>query len=191
MSGFTAVGYFLFSLMFSLITFVLWARIAIRYYRISFLHPIAQSINTFTDPIIRPLAHLFKSSNTRANRYDWVCFSVLIVFEGLKFITLAWLVFGTLPSLAVIFLWTIADLIIQPCQLLFYAILIRVIMSWVNPHWKNNLSDILYIVTEPLLRVAHRTIPTIGGLDFAPFAVLIALKVITLFIGTSIPNALS
>ena len=190
MSGFTTVGFFLFSLFFSLLTFVLWARFILRYFRVSALHPLSLSISSFTDPIVKPISGLFKSSNTRANRYDWACFSMIIIVELLKLSTLSWLVFGSIPSGAILLLWTLADVIIQPCNLLFYAILIRVIMSWVNPHWRNPLADILVLVTEPVLSKTKRAIPVISGIDFSPFVVLIILKVITLFIGASIPASL-
>ena len=71
MSGFITIGYFLLSLFFSLLTFVLWARFGLRFFRVSSLHPISQSINALTTPMLKPINGLFKSSNTRSTRYDW------------------------------------------------------------------------------------------------------------------------
>lgn len=187
MSGFATVGYFLFTLFFSVLTFVLWIRFALRYFRISSLHPISQTIDTFTSPIVKPVEGLFKSSNIRANRYDWACLTVLVAAILLKFILLNMLISGSFPVVPLLLLHTLAELIVQPCNLLFYAILIRVIISWVNPHLQNPLADLLYLFTEPTLRLARGLIPVFSGIDFSPFIVMIGLKIITLFIGASLP----
>ena len=187
MSGFTSVGYFLVSLLFSVITFVLWVRFALRYFRVSSLHPSSQTINALTNRIVKPLSGMFKSSNTRANRYDWACLCVLVVVEMLKYMLITLMILGAMPSLTVILIYTLADLIIQPCNLLFYAVIIRVIISWVNPQWHNPMADLLYLVTEPMLSWARRLLPPYSGIDFSPFIVMIVLKVITLFIEASLP----
>jgi YggT family protein len=187
MSGFASVGYFLFTLFFSLLTFILWARLALRFFRVSALHPMSRTVDEFTNPIVRPVAKLFKLNFTRTKRYDWACIIVLILAELFKFTAIAGLFFGGFPSLVLLLTCTIADLIIQPCNLMFYAIIIRVIMSWVNPKWQTPFSDLLYSVTEPLLRAVRRHIPVFSGVDVSPFIVIIVLKAITLFLSASLP----
>lgn len=188
MSGFVSVGYFVFSLLFSLLTFVLWSRIALRYIRLSSLHPMSQTILRFTDPMVKPFQRLFKSSNTRANRYDWACLSALVVIEIVKF-TLIGFLFLNIPS-SVFFLLAhvVADMIIQPCNLLFYAIFIRVILSWVNPHLQNPVTEVLYLCTEPLLRIARGLLPDFSGIDFSPFIILVALKIIEMLVSASLSS---
>ncbi len=84
-------------------------------------------------------------------------------------------------------LYLVADLIIQPCNILFYAILIRAIMSFVNPTWQHPLAYFLYQLTEPLLILGRRIIPNISGFDFSPLIIMVILKVITLFIESNLP----
>lgn len=186
MSGFITVGYFLLSVFFSLLIFVLWIRLGLRYFRVSSLHPWSQSIHALTATLVKPLNYLFKSSNTRLTRYDWACFTTLIIVELLKWTILNLLFLNQPLSLISVTINTLADLIIEPCNLLFYAILIRIIMSWINPHWRNPLADIIYLITEPLLKWARRALPSIYGIDFSPFLIIIGLKAITLFITTSV-----
>ena len=187
MSGLIAVGYFLFALFFSLIAFILWARIALRYFRISTLHPLNQSIRALTDPIIMPLNRMFIAPKKRLSRYDWPCFCVLVIVELLKYIAIGALFLGAKLPWSFVPLYTVADLIVQPCNLLFYAIIIRVIMSWINPKWHHPAHDLLCTITDPLLRLGRHIIPDISGFDFSPFVIMIILKVITLFISTSLP----
>ncbi|MCL9682759.1 YggT family protein [Legionella maioricensis] len=186
MSGFTAVGFFLFSLFFGVIIYSLWVRIALRYLRISSLTQFSQLIATITDPLVSPF-HLFKQKYKPGQKYDWVAFGTLILVEFIKIITLSLLVFHAIIPVVFILLYVLADLIIQPCNLLFYAILIRVIMSYVNPRWQHPIADFLRLLTEPLLILGRKIIPDISGFDFSPIIMMIILKIITLFISASLP----
>lgn len=185
-SGLITVGYFLFTLFFNFVVFVLWARIALRYFRVSALNPISQVIQKLTSPILGPLSNV-GANKTRLYRYDWICFCVLILIELLKFLSIDLLFLASKLPWKLVPLYALADLIVQPCNLLFYAILIRVIMSWVNPKWQHPVADLLRLVTEPPLRLGRLIIPDISGFDFSPYLMLIILKVITLFIGSSLP----
>lgn len=187
MSGLLTVGYFLFALFFSLISFVLWTRIALRYFRISALHPISQGIYALTNPILLPLSEMLAKAKMRPSRYDWPCFSVLVLVELLKFIAIGTLFLGAKLPWSFVPLYTLADLIVQPCNLLFYAVIIRVVMSWVNPHWQHPAADVIKRVTDPLYHLSRRIVPIASGFDFAPFIILILLEVITLFIRASLP----
>ncbi len=187
MAGFISVGYFLISLFFSLLIFIVWARLGLRYCRVSALHPINQAIHRFSDPLVSPFQSLLHTKGKRLSRYDWPCFTVLVIIEFAKFIAFGYLLLGTMMPVLLLCAYVVADLIVQPCDLLFYAILIRVIMSWVNPRWQHPIADILYLVTEPLLKRAKRLIPDIAGFDFSPILAMLFLKIITLFISSSLP----
>ena len=186
MSGLSSVAYFLLSTLFSVLIFVLWARFALRFFRISFLHPTNQAIHAFTNPLVNRIERGLKLTTTRANRYDWACLIALLLTEILKFTLLSFLFLGEPPSFLFLFLYSLADLIREPCNLMFYAILIRVIISWVNPRWQHPIAELIYFITEPLLSMARRLIKPMGGLDFSPFVVMLSLKVVTLFIGSSL-----
>jgi len=63
-----------------------------------------------------------------------------------------------------------------------YAILIRVLLSWirVNPH--NPLVQILYQITDPILQPFQKLIPPMGGLDFSPIVAYFVLKFLQQFL---------
>lgn len=187
MSGLVAVGYFLFSLVFGLLCFVLWARIALRYFKVSALHPLSQTIYTLTNPVVMPFTRLMASKTTKPSPYDWPSFGVLLIVELLKFTTIGLLFLNHLLPWNLLLLYILADLIVQPCNLLFYAIIIRLIMSWVNPQSQHPIGLLLKTVTTPILALARRHIPEIAGMDFSPFITLIVLEIITLFIRASLP----
>lgn len=187
MGGVTAVGVFLYSLVFSLVVFFLWARIALRYFKISRLQPISHTIYQLTDPVVLPVSKLLGFNRTHSTPYDWGAFVVLIFVEFCKYCLAGLLFAGTLLPVAYVFLATVADLIIQPCNLLFYAIIIQVVMSWINPGWRHPVAEVLYAITEPLLRLGRRVVPVVSGIDFSPLVVIIVLKIVTIFVEGYMP----
>lgn len=186
MQGFISVGYFLVNLIFTAILFLLWARLAMRYFRISTIHPVSHAINGLTNPLVNPIDNVIYKK-PMARRYDWVCLGLIILVELFKFICIGLVVYQTILPLHFLALFTLADFIIQPCNLLFYMILIRVIMSWINPQWQHPINDVLKVITNPLLVWGRKIIPDISGFDFSPYLILVILKVITLFISASMP----
>lgn len=187
MAGLIAVGYFLASLLFDLLLFALWARIFLRYFRISSLNSFSRLIYTLTNPILYPIHFLFKYRERAQQKYDWITLVAIVLVEIIKISLLSLILMQTLLPPVLFIIYVLADLIIQPCTLLFYAILIRVIMSYVNPHWRHPFADFLVVITQPLLIVGRKIIPDISGFDFSPFVMMALLKVITLFIQASLP----
>lgn len=188
MAGLLSAGNFLVSIIFSLIIFTLWIRIFLRYFRVSSLHPVSQVINRFTEPTIGFIENHIYPKTSRRKQYDWVCLAFIVIFECIKFLLLGWLMYQTTMPFGWILLFVAGDLIVQPCNLLFYALLIRVILSWVNPQWSHHpAAGILTMITEPAVRFGRKIIPDISGFDFGPFIIMIILKVVTLFISASMP----
>lgn len=187
MSGFQAVGLFLVSLFFTLLIFSLWLRMAIRFFRISAINPVSLLIHKITNPLVMPLNSLFNLNYKAANRYEWSALGALVIVEFIKVIMLSLIAFGALMPFTFLIIYVIADLIIQPCDLLFYLILIQVILSWVSPTLQHPVLHVIRSITKPFLAFGRKIIPDISGFDFSPFVILILLKVITLFIGYSLP----
>lgn len=187
MIGISNISYFLIGMFFSLITFILWLRLAVRFFKISPFNQVAQITYRLTNPIIQPLVKLFNLQKLNAGRYDLICLFILLVVLLFKYLVIDYMFFnGTIPILALPLLM-LADLIIQPCDLLFYAIMIQVIISWVNQGWRNPISEVLFTVTAPLLNRCRRILPDTAGLDFSPLLAIVILKIITIFINSYLP----
>ena len=75
----------------------------------------------------------------------------------------------------------------RPCQLLLAMLLARlldiyslvvlvgVILSWTGLPYDHPLVRITRVLTEPLLRPIRRVLPTVGGIDFSPMVLLLAI----------------
>ena len=60
----------------------------------------------------------------------------------------------------------------------YFAILGRVIMSWVSPKGDDPISPLLYQITEPILKPIRQVVPPLGMFDLTPMIALILLTVI-------------
>ena len=64
-------------------------------------------------------------------------------------------------------------------QLLAIAILIRALLSWIQPDPRNPIVQALDAITEPILQPLRQIIPRIGMIDITPMVAIIIL----IFIG--------
>ncbi len=86
------------------------------------------------------------------------------------------------------FLSALAQILDMILNLLIIIILIRALISWVNPDPYNPLVQILYRSTEPLLRPLRRLVPPrrLGGLDLSPMVATLLLIFIKILLIQSI-----
>ena len=89
---------------------------------------------------------------------------------------------GHVPVFQGLVLVAIAELLSIAIYIYQFAILIQVVLSWVAPDQYNPMTEVIDALTEPLLRPARQLIPSLGGLDFSPFAVLILLQLTSLLL---------
>jgi YggT family protein len=75
------------------------------------------------------------------------------------------------------FAW-LADVLSMVIQAYIWIIIIRALLSWVNPDPYNPIVRFLSRVTEPVLRQVRYRMPDLGGLDLSPMVVIFALILI-------------
>ena len=66
-----------------------------------------------------------------------------------------------------------ADLVLQT---LWFVVLGRVLISWVDPAGSGRVARLLIDLSEPILGPVRRVLPTTGGLDWSPLLVMLALQ---------------
>jgi len=81
------------------------------------------------------------------------------------------------------FLLTFLGLLLQ---ILWLAILVRVILSWFPVDPSNPIISIVWDVTEPILAPFRRVIPRIGMFDLSPLAAFLVIS----FLQQSLPHLL-
>lgn len=185
MNPILTVIYYLYSIFFSIICYSLLIRIGLYYFKVSPFHQVSQLVNTLTNPLVNLSKKVFDFEKNR----PFLPFNViltLVIVVIIKYIVADFIFYGGLP-LYLLFIAIVADLITMPLNMLFYAVLIRAIMSWVRPDWRHPVNDILVLFTEPMLKLGRYLLPNISGFDFSPLLILVVLQMLILFIYTSLP----
>jgi YggT family protein len=178
----TQAIYFIIKTLAQLYLLLLLLRLWLPWLRADFRNPVAQGILRLTSPLILPLRRFVPS----IRRLDTA--TVLVTFV-IQFLTLLLLLAITDRSVdpVRVALTSVFELIILSLNLFFFAILIRVILSWVAPHNYNPITALLTTLSEPILRPFRRTIPPIGGLDISPVFALILIQALVILLHTMKP----
>jgi YggT family protein len=85
------------------------------------------------------------------------------------------------------FLVAIAKILNIGLTLYMWVIIGRAIISWVNPDPYNPIVRFLNAVTEPVLYPIRRRLPlSLGGIDFSPIIVILAIIFLQSFVVQSL-----
>jgi YggT family protein len=59
---------------------------------------------------------------------------------------------------------------------LMIMIVIRALLSWINIGTYNPAISLLYNITDPILNLGRKLIPTISGIDLSPMIIIVGLE---------------
>lgn len=162
---------FLIDTLVSLYIFALLLRFLFQWMDADYYNPISQFLIKITHPPLRMLRRFIPS----VGRVDTAS---LVLMLGLQMLG-GYLIFLlqdtslTFPALTV---WAFVQLLDLLFNVYFFAIIIRAVLSWVNPGSYNPAVSLLYSLTEPLLRIGRRLLPPVGGIDLSPLIPLIGIQ---------------
>lgn len=171
------LGFLLFviGIIFGLLIFAVMLRLILQIVRGDFHNPISQFLVRMTNPMLLPLRRLIPG----LFGIDMAAVVLLLALEALQ-IFLTNVLQGIEIHGPLVFLGELIGTTIQSvCQLFFIAILITVVLSWVNPQaGYHPIGQLLHQITEPLLRPARRILPPFNGIDLSPILAIIFLAAI-------------
>jgi YggT family protein len=168
---------FLIRTLFSLYILAVMLRFLLGLVRADFYNPISQFLVRITNPLLIPLRKIIPS----IGKFDSAALLLMIVLQ-LAAVTLILLLRGEGISSAVLIITTLATLVSLLLDVFMFAIIIEVIISWMNPGSYNPVSSLLHSLTSPLLRPIRHLIPPIGGIDLAPLFAIIGLQVLRMLV---------
>jgi YggT family protein len=174
MSGFLSdAATLLVQVVFELYIFAVLLRFLLQIVRADFYNPISQFVVALTNPPLKPLRRVIPG-------LFGLDLASLVLLVALKCAEL-WLILligGYSMQPAGIAFSAVVELVRLTLNIFLFAIIIRVLLSWVSPYGisHNPAGGLLVSLTEPLMRPARRLIPPIGGLDLSPIVVLLALQ---------------
>lgn len=150
-----------------------------------FYNPVSQSVVKITDPMVRVFRNFIPG-------YRGIDFSTLVLAFLIQAIAICILIIlygGTIPGIGYIVTWAFVGIVLFIINIYYFAILASIIMSFVmmfsgnmNPH---PLLRLVWQLTEPVMAPVRKLIPPMGGLDFSPIFIFIAIQIIQNFILTT------
>ncbi len=166
--------HFVIRFLLELVGFLFMARFLLQICQVDFYNPISQGIVRATDPVLRPARMLIRPYKN----LDLAAFAAAWAVAGLMQISLAFMaghsVGGTLPLIVN----SLLHVLLRFTDLFWWSILIVILASFLAPARHHPALALLHQITEPLLAPARRLIPPIGGLDFSPILVILALGIL-------------
>ena len=168
---FSSAGVYLVDTLFSLYIGAVVLRFLFQATDVDYNNPITQFLVKITAPVLKPLRTIFP----KTGNIDLASLALALVLTFAKFF-LRLNISGQSANLAGLAVLSVADVLGVILTILFWALLIRVILSWVNPDPRQPAVSVLYQFTEPLMAPARRLMPAIGGLDLSPIAVFILIQ---------------
>jgi YggT family protein len=160
-----------------LIVFVFLLRFWLPWFRVDFRNPIAQAILQISSPLVNPLRRVVPS----LGRIDT---ATLLIAFGVQALT--WILISLLGGQDVgarsVLLLSFFGLVDVSAKIFMFAIIIRIVLSWVAPHLHNAATTLVASIAEPLLRPFRRLLPPIGGFDLSPIIAIILLGAVPLLL---------
>jgi YggT family protein len=80
----------------------------------------------------------------------------------------------------------IAQFVYLLFEILSFAILGRVLLTWVDPTGNMRISQILHDLTEPILAPIRKLLPNMQTFDFSPIIAMLLLQALSRLIVSSI-----
>jgi YggT family protein len=180
MSGapyFNNAGVFLVQTLFGLYILAIMLRFLLQWAQADFYNPLVQFLVKLTNPPLLPLRRYIPG-------YMGLDMAAVVLMLGLKLVELL-LVFYLVnqsSNLSGLLMLAFAELLGLFINVLFWAVIIQAILSWINPDPRHPAVSLLHQLTEPILRPARRLLPPISGLDLSPIVVLIALQLLKILL---------
>jgi YggT family protein len=168
---------FLIQTLFGLYILVVMLRFLLQWFKADFYNPVSQFVVKVTAPPLRPLRRLIPG----LAGIDLAALVLAWLLKSLE-LSLILVLMGAGGSFLGALLWSLPELIGLTINIFLFAILIQVVLSWINPGAYNPAASLLYSLTEPLLRPARNLLPPVSGLDLSPMLVMIGLVLLEMLL---------
>ncbi|RON18193.1 YggT family protein [Pseudomonas frederiksbergensis] len=173
MLGLNDAAIFVIQTLCSLYLLIVLLRFILQLVRANFYNPLCQFAVKATQPLLKPLRRVIPSmfgldmsSLVLALIVQMALYAVILLLSGYQ--------------VDVLFLapWALIGIFALFLKILFWAMIISVILSWVAPGSHNPGAELVQQITEPVLAPFRRIVPNLGGLDISPIFAFIALQLL-------------
>lgn len=152
-------------------------RLAMRWRRMGFAHPVGQLVQAFSDWLVLPLQRLLPATGALDTASLLAVWLLKLVQYALLMALLNLTHWSVLPVLALL---GVARLAISVATA---VIIIAAVLSWTQSRG-SPIAAVLDRLADPLLAPLRRLLPRVGGLDLSPLVALVALQVLGIVLGS-------
>lgn len=158
---------------------VLLLRLFMPWMGATFHNPVAQAILKLTSPLVVPVRRILPP----IGKFDTATFTVAFGIQYLVILLIS-VIRRFAPGIVPIAVTSIVNLAVLAINLFVFAIIIRVVLSWVSPGSYNPATAMIHSLTEPVMRPFRRLLPPIGGIDLSPVFAIILLSAAGIFVAS-------
>jgi len=179
-SALTDIGMTIVQPLFSLAMLLIAVRFLAQLCGVSGYNPISMTLRRVTNVIVLPLSRLVPSGN----RFSPGALLALILIQ-VVFIALMLGLVGQLDAFNVLqaLIWSALGAAGLLVSIIFYSVIAMIVVSFLAPQSSHPAVEFIWELTEPVMAPLRQVLPPMGGLDFSPIILFIALNVVRVSLG--------
>ena len=179
-SALTDIGMTIVQPLFSLAMLLIAVRFLAQLCGVSGYNPISITLRRVTNVIVLPLSRLLPSGN----RFSPGALLALILIQ-VVFIALMLGLVGQLDAFNVLqaLIWSALGAAGLLVSIIFYSVIAMIVVSFLAPQSSHPAVEFIWELTEPVMAPLRQVLPPMGGLDFSPIILFIALNVVRVSLG--------
>jgi len=179
-SALTDIGMTIVQPLFSLAMLLIAVRFLAQLCGVSGYNPISMTLRRVTNVIVLPLSRLLPSGN----RFSPGALLALILIQ-VVFIALMLGLVGQLDAFNILqaLIWSALGAAGLLVSIIFYSVIAMIVVSFLAPQSSHPAVEFIWELTEPVMAPLRQVLPPMGGLDFSPIILFIALNVMRVSLG--------
>lgn len=175
--------HFLISAIFHFLTMMFLLRFLMQVIKTSFNNPVGQMVIALTDFAVKPIRQFVPSWKKLDLSTLLLAFIVQCLLQVALLLLLPTQVFANPSIWSIILVNAFLGLTRAIVDIFFYAIILQVILSWVNPN--TPIAPFLNSFTRPVLRPIQKIIPVFNGIDLSPLIAILLLQMLNILISSA------
>lgn len=149
-------------------------RIMMQVARVDFFNPLTQFIVKVTNPPLKLLRKVLPVTGA----FDLAAMVLAIAIQALSIFLISFVAGSLPPGIATLLWWAVLCVLGLVVNMYFFILIATIIVSWVAPMSAHPAIALVRQLAEPIMRPVRSILPDMGGLDFSPIVVFIAINVI-------------
>ena len=163
---------------FEIYLYILLIRLLLQKLGESWSNPISQIVVTLTEPIVKPLRKFIPGFKG----FDLAIVVAVFVINLVEVLLVFKIKVGVMPAILGSMIIAIGYIGYKLINIYIWGVILSVIMSWISALQHNPLASVINTIARPLMHFVGRYIPKIGGIDFSPIPLLLALWLMKLVV---------